>query len=690
MAIVVRAALTARAEKSAEILIYETIGEDWFGDGMTARRFADELAALGDVSNITVRINSPGGAVFDGLAIFNTLKQHAAAVHVIVDGLAASAASIIAMAGDRITMGIGALMMIHNPWTLAIGDSADMRKAAADLDTIREGMLDAYESRTGLDRGELRQLVDAETWFSPLEAIEKGFADDMVRSKKSETETPDPEEEESEQEEFARRAEHWRAVVGMFRNAPRELLFPRQRERVSQSPTVVGHQCEVNKMSQPAADNAAVAAALAAARQRQTDIRDLFASFPQYRDLMDECLIDEKVTPAQASKRLLDKLGEGAAPLRDNPAATVLVDERDKFIAGVSNAILARRGIEKLCPGNEWAGASLGRICRAVLKRQGVTNVDRYEGAQLAAKVFASMSSSDFPLLLANTANKALRAAYETAPLTWQLWCSTGEVSDFKSNSLIQLGSFNSLATIPEGGEYKYGTFDEEAESIQAVTKGRALSLTRQMIINDDLGGFVRRASALGYAAARTVNEDAYAKLIANPTMSDTGALFNSTAVTTAGGHANLASANAAISVASLAIGEKQMGLQKDKGLKSTLNIRPSILLTPIALKQVAYEVLNSTADPASSNSNKRNYAQSLALTPISDAALDANSATAWYLLADPRLVPVIEVAFLDGVQTPYTEEMVDFFTDAIVMKVRLDYGVAAVDWRGGFKNLGA
>lgn len=690
MAIQVRAARNAQGEAGAEILIYETIGEDWYGDGLTARRFSEELTALGEITNITVRINSPGGAVFDGLAIFNILKRHSADVRVVVDGLAASAASIIAMAGDRITMGIGSLMMVHNPWTIQIGDSNDMRKAAADLDVIREGMLDAYESRTGLERGELRAMVDAETWLSPLDAVAKGFADEVSRSKKETDEKEESDDDEESDDEEQARAAHWRAVVACFRNAPSNLTFPRTRASVSKSPVTAGFKREVNNMSTPAADNAAVQAALAAARQRQVDIRALFANFPAHRDLMDACLMDESVTPAQASQKLLDKLAEGAAPLRDDPSVTTVVDARDKFIAGVSNAILARRGIEKIEAGNEWAGASLGRICRAVLKRQGVANVDRYEGAQLAAKVFAGMSSSDFPLLLANTANKALRRAYETAPLTYTQWCAIGEVSDFKSNSLIQLGSFNSLSVIPEGGEYKYGSFDEEAETIQAVTKGRALSLTRQMIINDDLGGFVRRASALGYAAARTVNEDAYAKLVANPTMSDTGALFNATAVTTAGGHANLAGTPAVISVASLAIGEKAMALQKDKGLKSTLNIRPNILLTPVGLKQVAYEVLTSTSDPGSSNSNKRNYAMSLALTPVSDAALDAASATAWYLLADPALVPVIEVAFLDGVQTPYTEETVDFFTDAVVMKVRLDYGVAAVDWRGGFKNAGA
>jgi hypothetical protein len=391
----------------------------------------------------------------------------------------------------------------------------------------------------------------------------------------------------------------------------------------------------------------------------------------------------------QASAKLIAKLGEGAEPLR--PTHVVAgVDGRDKFLAGVSNAIMARRGVEKIEAGNEFAGAGLQRICRAILSRSGVAHADRLEGAALASKVFATMTSSDFPLLLSNTANKALRASYDAAPSTWQLWAKKGEVSDFKSNSRIQVGSFNSLAVIPEGSEYKAASHSEEAETIQAQTKGRYISLTRQMIINDDLGAFVDRAMKLGFAARRTVNEDVYAKLAANPTMSDTGALFNNTAVTTGGGHANLAGAGAVISVATIAAGEAAMAVQKDKDLRTTLNLSPRFILVPRGKRVAAWEILNSPTDPSQSNSAKRNYAASLALEIVSDAELDKASATAWYLAADPMVASLIEVAFLNGNDTPYTEEDVDFMTDAVLLKARLDYGVAAIDWRAGWKNPGA
>jgi hypothetical protein len=119
------------------------------------------------------------------------------------------------------------------------------------------------------------------------------------------------------------------------------------------------------------------------------------------------------------------------------------------------------------------------------------------------------------------------------------------------------------------------------------------------------------------------------------------------------------------------------------------LSLRPAFLLAPVGKKQIAWDVLNSPTDISQSNSAKRNYAASLGLTLVSDAEMDANSTTAWHLIAG-QSTPCIEVAFLDGVQTPYIEEDVSFLTDSMRMKVRLDFGVAATDWRTGYKNGGA
>ncbi|WP_201319149.1 head maturation protease, ClpP-related [Paenibacillus sp. EPM92] len=163
--------------KTAEIMIYGDISTyDWWGDEVTPQKFNDELKALGDVDEISVRINSNGGSVFAGVAIHSMLKRHSAKITVYVDGLAASIASVIAMAGDEIVMPNGSMLMIHNPWTIAMGNAKDFRKMADDLDAICSSMMDIYVARTGIDRDELTALLDVETWMSATQAVEKGFA----------------------------------------------------------------------------------------------------------------------------------------------------------------------------------------------------------------------------------------------------------------------------------------------------------------------------------------------------------------------------------------------------------------------------------------------------------------------------------------------------------------------------------
>jgi ATP-dependent Clp protease protease subunit len=160
-----------------EIVIYSDIGPDFMGEGVTDSWVKDQLDAMKDASEITVRINSMGGDVFHGFAIHNLLKEHPANITVKVDGLAASAASVIAMAGDTVDMASNAMMMVHNPWTFAIGDSEEMLKAAERLDKVRDAIVSTYEAKTSLDAEEIAGLMDAETWMTASDAVDRGFAD---------------------------------------------------------------------------------------------------------------------------------------------------------------------------------------------------------------------------------------------------------------------------------------------------------------------------------------------------------------------------------------------------------------------------------------------------------------------------------------------------------------------------------
>lgn len=163
-------------KESGSIYVYDEIGAGFFG-GVSAKQFVDDLNGLGKLDMIDVYINSPGGDVFDGVTIYNALKRNQAEIAVHIDGLAASIASIIAMAGDSITIAENGMMMIHDPWTFALGNAAEMRKQADVLDQVAGTLVNTYMSRTGLDAAEVKDLMGAETWFDATQAVDKGFAD---------------------------------------------------------------------------------------------------------------------------------------------------------------------------------------------------------------------------------------------------------------------------------------------------------------------------------------------------------------------------------------------------------------------------------------------------------------------------------------------------------------------------------
>lgn len=166
--------------EAGEIYIYgDIVRYQWDEEEVTANSFKEDLDNLGDVSTINVYINSPGGSVFEGVAIHNMLKRHKAKINVYIDALAASIASVIAMAGDTIFMPKNAMMMIHNPWTFAVGNAKELRKVADDLDRISIAAIESYLQKAGdkLDEKTLKQLLDEETWLTADEAKEYGLCD---------------------------------------------------------------------------------------------------------------------------------------------------------------------------------------------------------------------------------------------------------------------------------------------------------------------------------------------------------------------------------------------------------------------------------------------------------------------------------------------------------------------------------
>lgn len=168
--------IRASSQDDNTLSIFETIGQDWAGEGITAQRIGAILRSL-EGKYITVNINSPGGDLFEGLTIFNQLREYAGKVTVKILGLAASAASIIAMSGDEIQIGRSAFLMIHNTWGLAVGNRHDFAEIAEKMTPFDVAMRDVYVARSGMDEKTVTAMMDNETWIHGGEAIEKGFAD---------------------------------------------------------------------------------------------------------------------------------------------------------------------------------------------------------------------------------------------------------------------------------------------------------------------------------------------------------------------------------------------------------------------------------------------------------------------------------------------------------------------------------
>lgn len=680
------AAAAVGALAAAEILIYGDIGESWWDETVSARSFLQELNAL-DVDHITVRINSLGGSVPDGIAICNAMKRHKATITVEIDGIAYSIASLIAMGGDTINMASNALMMIHAPWTYAAGNSAELRDLADQLDTWASAMSTSYAAQTGDQAGALALLTDGKDhFFTAEEALAAKYIDAITdanpiaasaardmpisryRSPPAAAQKDGPPAAAaatSAQEDPMKNRKHvLQNAVGAAGGAPAGGGNPAPAAPVAAA-------------ASPAVDAAAVLAADQARRNGIAASFKPFADRPGVADLQARLQNDHAVTVEAAGAQLLAHMAAGATPVAGGHVQTV-EDETDKHRKATENALMARAGLIKAEGSNPFRGYTLGEMARASLARAGVKS----EGMDKRTFIGAAFThgSSDFTALLANVANKALLTGYEEAEETFQIWTRSGTLPDFKVGSRVDLNMFPSLRKVAEGAEYKYATMGDRGATVVLATYGELFSITRQAIINDDLDAFTRVPRNMGRAAIRTIGDLVYAILTSNPNMQDGTSLFHAN-------HGNLLT-GAAITTASVDAMRVAMALQKQG--QATLNMRMKHLIVPIALQGTAsvvreseYEVGASAKNNTTPNSVRNTF------EVVADARLDAASSTAWYGAGDPKAHDTVEVNYLDGNQAPYLEQRQGWNVDGTEFKVRIDAGVSPLDWKALARNPG-
>jgi hypothetical protein len=363
-------------------------------------------------------------------------------------------------------------------------------------------------------------------------------------------------------------------------------------------------------------------------------------------------------------------------------AAVVTRDETESRRAGIMAALLHRYDPAvfplKEDLGRDWTGQTLLDLARECLELSGTRTrrLPRHEIAKLA------LSTSDFPSILADVANKTLRQAYEAYPRTFLPFSRRRSAVDFKNINAVQLGEAPSLMKVNEKGEFTHGSIAESKETYKLATYGRIVSITRQTIINDDLSAFTRIPAGFGVAAATLESDTVWGIITSNPAMGDGVTLFHAN-------HANLnTGAGSALALAGLGAGMAVMAKQKGLDGVTVLNVQPRYLVVPVALQLTAFQMIAPNLAPAKSADLVPDYIR--ALTPIAEPRLDAASTTAWYLFASPDQIDTIEYAYLEGQDGVYIETRQGFDVDGVEIKARLDFGAKAIDWRGLQKNVGS
>lgn len=428
----------------------------------------------------------------------------------------------------------------------------------------------------------------------------------------------------------------------------------------------------MNQKTEPTAQDvdAARADGITAERNRIAEINDAVRGLKLAPDFADE-LIAKGTSADEARKLAINEAAKRseAAPIASGTIETVR-DETETRRAAVAEALMHRYSpANKITDaGKQFMGRSLMEISRELLEAGGVKTKGMSKD-EVATR--AMHTTSDFPYILANVANKTLRAAYEAAPQTFRPFCRQVTAADFKTIQRTGLAGAPALEKVNEHGEYKYGTIGEAKESYALASYGKIVALTRQTIINDDLNAFTRLPEMFGRAAADLESDTVWGIITANAAMNDGIALFHAS-------HSNLPT-GAAISVAQL--GVVRAAMRKQTGIEGRpINVQPAFLLVPAALETIAQQFLSSAYVPeAAANINP--FAGTMQI--IAEPRLDASSATAWYAAAAPGQIDTIEYAYLEGNQGVFLESRQGWEVDGMEIKCRLDFGAAAIDFRG-------
>ena len=399
-------------------------------------------------------------------------------------------------------------------------------------------------------------------------------------------------------------------------------------------------------------------------------------------------LINERVALVEAQTRVFRELqgqeappSRGAIPIQtgDGPE----VHER----AGIENALLHRASPQAFPltdKGRAYRGMTLLDVATAFLRSAGVrtTGMSRPDIAGMVLGLNQRgggyHTTSDFPDLLADVANKTMQKAYEEVPQTFSTIARQITVSDFKNISMTQFGEAPALLEVKQHGEFTRGTIVDSKETFALKTYGRIFAVTRQALINDDMSAFSTVPMKFGRQARVLESDLIWAQITSNPTMGDGNALFSAA-------HSNLETDGDHISIDSLSRARKSIRVQKGQDGVTRLNLTPKYLIVPPSLETKAAQYTMQITPATAANQNPF----SGLLSVVAEPRLEDNSVTAWYMASDNALIDIVVYAFLEGQTGPTIEQRVGFDVDGLEIKARHNVATLVVDWRGIHKDPG-
>lgn len=686
--------------------IYGTIGDSWWGESTTKEDVISSLSEE-DGDEVIVAINSHGGNLWDGLAIKRILERHDAKIIVEVDGLAASAASIIAMGADEIRMPRSSFMMVHNARGISMGDHNDMRDAAEELEKINGGMVHVY-GRSDVEEDELKQMLDDEEWLSADDAVALGFADVII---------DDADEDEvaaSLAAQFDLRAQSSEEMnINDFDKVP-----PKVAAMVMRGAKLATEKMRLVASTQQGADSMARKendqGASSAPQDNQATNTQASDSGPVEDGLDHQSLIDQiskrceganvdtsdqldiiksvtakassdGLTTAQAMSCAQDMIIDALAQSSTVPefrGSSLSVGETDdeKFREGCVAGIRMRASCIDIDAQNPWRGKNLQRVAEECVARTGnrppngrrelyaaAVNAGHFTAASSGSK-----SRSDFPLILEDVMRKELLRGWNRAPSVWTEIARSGSLSDFREKHLVSMNVFDNLREVEEGEEYVHGGIGERGATISLGKFGRLCAVTFEMMVDDDLDELTRIPFKMGQAASKMPERLAFDILINN-------ADFNGENLFSAAHNNTTDDTFSHSTVKEMRERMWKQTIETKEGDEEEVDVNPSILVVPTSLLDDAQSLMSSEYIDTDL---QRNTLQN-AFDIVHARRLNRDSDSKFYILSDPQTTDVIEVAFLDGNAQPEFFQKEAWSVDQTEYKVRMVCGAAPYDFRG-------